>query len=371
MLRLSFMIVVLLAPLLAFSEEPLVIDVKKEQGKRFLPIDRENRQEGGAKSSAQQENDGLIIVKPKQQGFSLKSDREALTNGTLRSDWSRIAPRRKDAALVGEAETSEKKPSTAPSPEKAAATPAAKADALATLAHEESADTNELAVESDEIEGLKEGYDPVLALFEDDGQALPSSFREAMLGRREPRAAQGLDRHAVWPVALTVDQYISSGYGIRKDPFHGRPAFHGGIDIAVKQGTPVLATADGTVTAVTNDKNYGRYVAISHADGTTTRYGHLSAQQVRQGQRVRAGDPIGAVGSTGRSTGAHLDFRISRDGTKFDPLAVLSIPVSVGTEGLTRGRSSLALRRSPTVTPAPGRAAMNALPRAPMVIKVQ
>lgn len=137
-------------------------------------------------------------------------------------------------------------------------------------------------------------------------------------------AVHGSVRGHSWPVAKQAKQYISSGYGMRKDPFHGKQRFHGGIDIAADSGTAVLASAAGIVSAVGAKGGFGNHVSIDHADGTQTMYGHLSREEVRVGQRVRQGQVIGRVGSTGRSTGAHLDYRIKKNGQTVDPLKVLA-----------------------------------------------
>lgn len=157
--------------------------------------------------------------------------------------------------------------------------------------------------------------------------AAPAStnFRDALSGRR---AIGGKQRHA-WPLPLTAKQEFTSGYGMRKDPFHGRQTFHGGIDIAAAVGTPVLASADGVVSKVENTRGLGKFVAVQHRDGTESYYGHLSAQSVRVGQRVMQGQKIGALGSTGRSTGPHLDYRIKKNGQGFNPMAVLQTPRAV------------------------------------------
>jgi len=130
----------------------------------------------------------------------------------------------------------------------------------------------------------------------------------------------------IWPIAQNVTQKISSGYGMRKDPFHGKQRFHGGIDIAAATGTPVLATASGTVTDVGNGRGLGQYVTVAHNDGSESTYGHLSAQNVREGQRVSQGQTVGKLGSTGRSTGPHLDYRIKKNGQRIDPMLVLNAP---------------------------------------------
>ncbi|MGE4257702.1 MAG: peptidoglycan DD-metalloendopeptidase family protein, partial [Xanthobacteraceae bacterium] len=108
---------------------------------------------------------------------------------------------------------------------------------------------------------------------------------------------------------------ISSGFGVRNDPFTRSAAMHTGLDFQSEPGAPVRATANGTVTTAGWKGGYGRMVDVDHGNGYSTRYGHLSAIEVKVGQTVRAGQLIGRVGSTGRSTGPHLHYetRIGRD----------------------------------------------------------
>lgn len=165
---------------------------------------------------------------------------------------------------------------------------------------------------------------PVLSLFGGKEDEKLGSFADVLRGKIGKPSASSTGHR--WPIPLSVAQRLTSGFGMRNDPFDGNREFHGGIDIAAATGTPVLASADGGVVKVANDKRYGKYITLLHADGTETLYGHLSAQSVREGQIVTAGQTIGAVGATGRATGAHLDFRIKRNGVKFDPMRVLNAP---------------------------------------------
>ena len=114
---------------------------------------------------------------------------------------------------------------------------------------------------------------------------------------------------------------FTSGFGVRSDPFRGRAAMHGGVDLAGPLGTPVYATADGIVArAEWNSGGYGNLVEILHGQGIETRYGHLSRLVARAGQRVRRGDLIGLMGSTGRSTGSHLHYEVRIDGRAVNPV---------------------------------------------------
>jgi murein DD-endopeptidase MepM/ murein hydrolase activator NlpD len=104
--------------------------------------------------------------------------------------------------------------------------------------------------------------------------------------------------------------YVSSSYGYRADPFNGGAAFHAGLDFPGPLGSPIYAAARGTVTFVGQKQGYGNCIEVSHGNGLMTRYAHLSGFGARMGQPVKAGDRIGAMGSTGRSTGPHLHFEV-------------------------------------------------------------
>jgi murein DD-endopeptidase MepM/ murein hydrolase activator NlpD len=167
----------------------------------------------------------------------------------------------------------------------------------------------------------------VVDIFGDNGTQAPV-FGQTLRGDLGRGAALRAKDHQ-WPIADSVKQKISSGYGMRKDPFHGRPVFHGGVDIVAASGTPILASAAGQVAEVGKKGGWGNYVLLRHPDGSETRYSHLSAGTVREGQRVNQGQVIGRLGSTGRSTGPHLDYRIRKNGQRLDPMTVVRAPASV------------------------------------------
>lgn len=106
------------------------------------------------------------------------------------------------------------------------------------------------------------------------------------------------------------DFTMSSGYGVRRDPIYGSSKFHAGLDFAAQTGTPVFATADGVVSCADRVNGYGNCVDISHGYNYLTRYAHLSQILVKDGQRVKRGEMIGKVGSTGKSTGPHLHYEV-------------------------------------------------------------
>ncbi|WP_438275208.1 peptidoglycan DD-metalloendopeptidase family protein [Nitrobacter sp.] len=112
---------------------------------------------------------------------------------------------------------------------------------------------------------------------------------------------------------------FTSGFGVRVDPFVGRPAMHTGLDFRAAMGDPVRATANGKVVSAGWSGGYGRMVEIDHGNGLSTRYGHLSAINVSVGQSIKIGQVVGEVGSTGRSTGPHLHYETRIDGEAVDP----------------------------------------------------
>ena len=116
---------------------------------------------------------------------------------------------------------------------------------------------------------------------------------------------------------------MSSGFGMRVDPFTNTLARHEGLDFTAMQGTPILATADGTVSRSGWEDTYGNIVEVTHAEGFMTRYAHISKRHVTEGQRVKRGQHIADVGSTGRSTGPHLHYEVFRHGHVLNPAQVL------------------------------------------------
>ncbi|GAC30879.1 peptidoglycan DD-metalloendopeptidase family protein [Brumicola pallidula] len=114
--------------------------------------------------------------------------------------------------------------------------------------------------------------------------------------------------------------WLSSYYGVRKDPFTGRPAMHKGIDFAGKEGEDVIATGAGVVTWSGSRYGYGNLVEIDHGNGLRTRYGHNAKLTVVVGDVVTKGQGIALVGNTGRSTGAHVHYEVLKNGQQVDPL---------------------------------------------------
>ncbi len=125
-----------------------------------------------------------------------------------------------------------------------------------------------------------------------------------------------------WPVAVTA---IGSGFGAREHPVLGGPRPHRGVDLPAPSGTPVRAAADGTIRFHGRNGSYGRFIRLDHGFGLETAYGHLRgyAKDLHRGTRVRRGEVIGYVGSSGRSSGPHLHYEVRRNGRAVDPLPFL------------------------------------------------
>jgi murein DD-endopeptidase MepM/ murein hydrolase activator NlpD len=117
--------------------------------------------------------------------------------------------------------------------------------------------------------------------------------------------------------------WVSSYFGRRNDPFHGRVAHHAGVDFAGRQGSPIKAVADGVVKWSGTRSGYGLLVEVNHGNGLTTRYGHNSKNLVKVGDRIARGETIALMGSTGRSTGPHLHFEVLENGRSRDPMAYI------------------------------------------------
>jgi len=135
------------------------------------------------------------------------------------------------------------------------------------------------------------------------------------------KALQG--RMAQWastPSIRPVRGWLSSGFGKRLSPFTGAIVTHKGIDVSTYAGTPIISPADGHVESVGHDSGLGQLVVLNHGYGIKTLYGHLSKSYVRYGQRIKRGDVIAAVGSTGLSTGPHLHYEIHINGQAVNPL---------------------------------------------------
>ena len=125
---------------------------------------------------------------------------------------------------------------------------------------------------------------------------------------------------AIQPVSNKDLKKTASGYGVRIDPIYKTTMFHAGMDFSASPGTPVYATGDGVVVKAGWETGYGNTIEVNHGFGYLTRYAHLSAYKVRPGQKVVRGEVIGAVGSTGKSTGPHLHYEVYVKGKVQNPV---------------------------------------------------
>ena len=127
---------------------------------------------------------------------------------------------------------------------------------------------------------------------------------------------------AALPSRLPLRSALNSGFGPRLSPWTGTTEFHAGVDLSAPPGTPVKATAPGTVRVAGNAAGYGTMVVLEHGHGIESRYGHLQAVSVSKGQQVERGQLIGLSGNTGRSTAPHLHYEVLVDGRPIDPRRV-------------------------------------------------
>jgi len=152
-------------------------------------------------------------------------------------------------------------------------------------------------------------------------KALFQSWKQMdAVGQSAPPGQGAMSVPSMKPVANL--QYTSL-YGVRSDPFRGTAAMHAGVDIPGPVGTPIYATADGTVGRSGWVGAYGNLVELEHGGKLQTRYGHLSKIMVAPGTRVKRGQVIGMMGSTGRSTGSHLHYEVRMDGRAVNPVPYL------------------------------------------------
>ena len=155
-------------------------------------------------------------------------------------------------------------------------------------------------------------------------QRIDEVRRQIDLRRESQEEIQGIlnDQRsllAAKPGGWPVKGWLTSSFGMRRDPFNGRRKMHEGLDIAARTGTSVTATADGIVSSVKTEPGYGKVVILDHGYGYRTIYGHNSKYYVKVGQRVRRGERIAAVGNTGRSTGSHVHYEIRLNGVPVNP----------------------------------------------------
>lgn len=161
---------------------------------------------------------------------------------------------------------------------------------------------------------------------ENAGRDLAQLLRQARMQKesyQEILTALEQKRHA-WDHTPSVRPLqagtITSHYGRRMDPFTGAAAMHRGVDFAARPGAPIRATANGVVTMANRFGSYGLVVELDHGNGLVTRYAHCSATLVQPGKRVKRGDIIARVGSTGKSSGTHVHYEVLRNGFQIDPM---------------------------------------------------
>jgi murein DD-endopeptidase MepM/ murein hydrolase activator NlpD len=212
----------------------------------------------------------------------------------------------------------------------------------------------------------KLGIDPA-RLLGDTGEAMGGPYVPAAVADASPAAAadaQFRSLFASWKKLDSLEHSViaipaihpiheaklvfSSYFGVRSDPFKGTAAMHAGVDLPGPKGTPVYATADGIVDRAGRAGGYGNLVEIDHGKGIQTRYGHLSKILVEPNQRVKRGQEIGLMGSTGRSTGSHLHYEVRIDGRAVNP-----IPFLQTADYLVAMQNSATLQTASAATTAP------------------
>lgn len=190
--------------------------------------------------------------------------------------------------------------------------------------------------------GLRGGEGKAVRPAGEGGPYLPDTLTLALMEKEIDRLMREIDARATdlaamdfWvlekrvqdrmlPTMLPVRSgSLGSGFGRRSDPFSGQAARHEGLDFSAPTGTPVLAAAEGVVEMAGWHPEYGQVVDVDHGAGLLTRYAHLSKIAVQAGQRIKRGERLGAVGSTGRSTGAHLHFEVRQFGVAMNPVRFL------------------------------------------------
>jgi len=154
-----------------------------------------------------------------------------------------------------------------------------------------------------------------LEQLDEEATAEGNSLKE-LEGLLQNKRVQLTHTPSIWPTR----GWFTSGFGYRISPFTGLRQMHEGVDISNRIGTPVIAPADGLVTNIGREWGFGKILVISHGFGFTTRYGHLERINVKIGQRVKRGQKVAEMGSTGRSTGPHLHYEVRMNGVPVNPM---------------------------------------------------
>ncbi|MGH7180664.1 MAG: M23 family metallopeptidase, partial [Nitrospiraceae bacterium] len=165
--------------------------------------------------------------------------------------------------------------------------------------------------EQEMIASIKDGID----WLSKEATIQEQSLQELSLAA-EKKSSRWAATPSIWP----VKGWVTSGFGPRVSPFTEKPAWHDGLDIGAAANAPVQASAQGRVTAVGFDAKLGNVVKIDHGFGVETLYGHLAKALVKEGQRVKRGEVVGLVGSTGLATGPHLHYMVKAHGQALDPV---------------------------------------------------
>jgi murein DD-endopeptidase MepM/ murein hydrolase activator NlpD len=165
----------------------------------------------------------------------------------------------------------------------------------------------------------------VLALLDKDLRRLDQAaqFQEESFNNLRGFLADQKDLIERTPYRWPVRGFLTSTFGERMDPFTGEGRIHEGIDIAAPKGSPVKSPADGIVTFSGWDPTFGNMLVVDHGYGVITRYGHNDTILVREGQRIKRGDSISTVGTTGRSTGPHLHYEIRVNDVAINPMSMI------------------------------------------------
>jgi murein DD-endopeptidase MepM/ murein hydrolase activator NlpD len=178
-----------------------------------------------------------------------------------------------------------------------------------------------------EGEGLDRHHLSGLTRTQRHARMMESLDRLAEVGKEQEESLKNLVSHlenqtaklSHTPSISPTKGWITSGFGYRISPFTGKRELHRGIDIAGRQGTPIIAPADGRVRYAGPDRGLGNSVIVRHGYGVESLYGHLSEILVKPGQKVKRGDRVGLMGSTGRSTGPHLHYQVNVSGVAVNP----------------------------------------------------
>jgi len=172
------------------------------------------------------------------------------------------------------------------------------------------------------VGGIRQTEDPVTSRYRDEVDQMNFRSRRIAsdLSLLEEKFVEKSQMLASTPSIVPVRGILTDGFGGRSDPFTGEKGNHGAVDISSAAGQPVRAPADGIIVKADWANGYGNVVYISHGYGLSTRYGHLAKFNARPGQKVKRGEVIGFVGSTGRSTGPHLHYEVRMNGNPVNPL---------------------------------------------------